>query len=339
MPIEPRARDLAEARLADLSAASGRVIDADTHPSDLSALSSEAAQRRAGSANYYHGRAISADELIAEMDASSVDMALSWQNPAATHYVGDSQANYAALEAANRAVFEAAADHPNRIIPAGWTDPKALGIDGARRMVDRCADEFGVAVMKLNPAQNAFAIDSEPVVAVVDHIVARGLTPAFHYGADTPYTPPEGFAAIARRHPDVSVIGVHMGGGGAGYVEAEDHALASRRMLFELANVFFIESAKRDTHIESDLIEAAHMPGEAWRRIAVASDAPYGRIAWNFGGYRQMFATLRDGARHTDPRLRERPDLFDHEKVAGFMGDNVRALVVKATRRALEANS
>lgn len=338
MAIAARARDLAEARVAMLRAAERPVIDGDTHPTDIAALDPDLAARRAASPNYYHGRAISPDELIAELDGAGVQMALSWQNPAATVYSGDPQGDFDALRRANDAVFAAAERWPDRILPAGWTDPKALGVDGAQRMIDHCADTLGAAVVKLNPAQNAFPIDSDPVLACVDHIVARGLVPAFHYGADTPYTPPAGFAAIAARHPDRPVIGVHMGGGGASYVEGEDHAHASRSLLREHPNVFFIQSAKRDTHIESDFIDAA---GEEaiWRRIAVGSDAPYGRVSWNFGGYRAMFASLTDGERHTDPRLRERPDLIDETKVAGFMGANLRDLLADAWDRALTENS
>ena len=42
-----------------------------------------------------------------------------------------------------------------------------------------------------------------------------------------------------------------------------------------------------------------------------------GRITWNFGGYRGMFAALRNGASHHDARLREWPDLFDQKAVHG----------------------
>ena len=334
MPLSSEAREALETRLRYLGSASGIVIDADTHVSDLATLPPDVnAALRAGP-HYFHGKPISAEDLFAEMDMAGVDGALTWQNPSATAYSDSRSENYDALLAANAAIAAAARTNPERIFPAGWTDPRALGVDGALRLIDTCIDRFGFPIVKLNPAQNGFPIDSEPVLACVDRIVERGAFPAFHYGADTPFTPPEGFAAIARRDPTVTVIGVHMGGGGAGYVEGERHAQESRRMLHDLPNVFFIESAKRDTHIESDLIDAAASSDAAWRRIAVGSDAPYGRMTWNFGGYRLMLASLT-GGKHPDPRLKDKPGLIDAEKVSAYLGDNIRRLLIDAGRRVL----
>jgi hypothetical protein len=70
----------------------------------------------------------------------------------------------------------------------------------------------------------------------------------------------------------------------------------------------------------------------------VASDAPYGRISWNFGGFRAMFATLRDGAAHGDPRLRANPGLFDNAAVHDFMGRNLADLVIRTDLRLLGAS-
>ncbi|WP_421725702.1 amidohydrolase family protein [Bauldia sp.] len=334
MPLSPEARKALEARLRYLESVSGITIDADTHVSDPARLPPDVNAALRASPDYFHGKPMSGDDLIAEMDMASVDGALTWQNPSATAYTDSQSESYDALLAANATIAEAACTYPERIFPAGWTDPRALGVDGAIRMIDTGVDRFGFPIIKLNPAQNGFRIDSEPVLACVDRIVARGAFPAFHYGADTPFTPPEGFAAIAMRHPTVTVIGVHMGGGGAGYVEGERHAQESRRMLHDLPNVFFIESAKRDTHIESDLIDAATSSDAAWRRIAVGSDAPYGRMTWNFGGCRLMLASLASGE-HPDPRLRDAPILIDAEKTAGYLGDNIRGLLIDAGRRVL----
>ena len=112
------------------------------------------------------------------------------------------------------------------------------------------------------------------VLTLVDRIVALGAVPAFHFGADTPFTPAAGLGAVAMRHPDHPVIGVHMGGGGAGYMKADALYTAARELGLQCSNVFFILSAKRDTHIESDLI-AYRAAGAPWRHnLAVASDAP-----------------------------------------------------------------
>jgi hypothetical protein len=62
-------------------------------------------------------------------------------------------------------------------------------------------------------------------------------------------------------------------------------------------------------------------------------------MSWNFGGFRAMFAALRDGSRHNDPRLQAHPTLFDDAMVQGFMGRNLADLVIAADRRLLEGCS
>ncbi len=327
------------ARLAWLAEEGHRlVLDGDTHATDPALVPAPMQARMAAEPGYFHGRPLTAEELVWEMDATDVDAALCWQNPAATPYGDDKAANRAALWAANRAIAEAAERFPRRFIPAGWTDPRALGRDAAIALARACVEELGFAVVKMNPAQNAYPIDDPDVLAVVDALVSLGAVPAFHYGGDTSFTPAEGLARVAARHPGHPVIAVHMGGGGGHFVASEPLYQATRALGLATPNLFWILSARRDTHSESDLIafRAAGAPFD--RAIALASDAPYGRMSWNFGGYRQMFATLRHPG-HPDPRLRADPSLFDDEAVARFMGGNLAALLVEAHRRVLGAGA
>jgi predicted TIM-barrel fold metal-dependent hydrolase len=336
MRLSEGARAVVERRLRHLEDVRDRVvIDGDTHPSDPNLYPPDIRDRVATDPNYYHGRPVSGPELLAEMDQAGVDMALSWQNPAVLRYGQDTRANFEGLKAANRYIADLAEAHPDRIIPAGWTDPKALGLGPAVELARICVEEWGFPIVKMNPAQNAYRIDSEVVLKVVDAIVELGALPAFHFGADTEFTPTEGLEAVASRHPDHPVIGVHMGGGGSHYVHGEATYLGARDLGLRRPNVFYVLSAKRDTHIESDLITYL-MAGDPFRRnIAVASDIPYGRITWNFGGYRGLFAALKDGHRHGDPRLKANPSLFDDAAVQGFMGTNLADLVIAADRRLL----
>jgi hypothetical protein len=129
-------------------------------------------------------------------------------------------------------------------------------------------------------------------------------------------------------------MGVHMGGGGGQFVTSEPLYQATRALGLRRANLFWILSARRDTHSESDLItyRAAGAPFD--RAIALGSDAPYGRMTWNFAGWRAMLASLRDPA-HPDPRIRANPRLFDDAATARFLGGNLVALLVAAHRRVL----
>lgn len=313
------------------------VIDGDTHATDIAAMHPALKSQLEACPDYYHGRPVSAEDLLSEMDMAGVDMALIWQNPAATVYSNNPEADFKALFNANLYIYESALNYPERFIPAGWTDPKALGVADAKKLVNLCVNEFGFAIVKMNPAQNAFPIDSDPVVEVFDHIVRLGAVPAFHFGADTEFTPAEGLKNLAKRFPEHPIIGVHMGGGGAAYPAAEDLYQKARMLGLECPNIHFVLSAKRDTHIESDLITYTLAGEQASSRIFCGSDAPYGRMTWNFGGYRAMFKSLIDSRKHTDSRVRETRNLFNDRVAAQYMGGNMARFMIAAYTSVLES--
>jgi predicted TIM-barrel fold metal-dependent hydrolase len=229
-------------------------------------------------------------------------------------------------------------ENAEKLIPAGWTDPKALGLEKAIQLTEICVLELGFLIVKMNPAQNAFPIDGEDVFRVVDKIRELNAMVAFHYGADTPFTPSEGLEKIAQTFPDVRIIGVHMGGGGAGYLEGEPLYQKTRELGLKYKNLFFIQSAKRDTHIESDFITYTLAGDPHNRQIACGSDTPYGRQTWNFGGYRSLFASLLDSENHTDSRVRNHPELFTTEMIKNYMGRNFVELVIGGYEKMSEAD-
>lgn len=309
------------------------VIDGDTHPTDLSRLDGEILQRYKSTLDYYHGRPISHDELLKEMESAGVDMSLTWQNPAALLYTEDPEVNFKKLLQANADISEYAYRHQNKFIPAGWTDPKALGLDKAIELVSICVEEFGFPIVKMNPAQNGFPIDSEEVITIIRHIVKLGATPALHYGGDTEFTPANGLGKLAGLHPDHPLIGVHMGGGGSHYVDGENLYLETRELGLHNPNLFFILSAKRDSHIESDLINYTLAGPPFVDNLACGSDAPYGKVSWNYGGFERMFKSLSQGKGHPDIRLQHNPELFTRKVIQGYMGRNLAQLVIASCRR------
>lgn len=311
------------------------VIDADTHVSDLNSLKGTVKERYNKSDNYYQGRPISAEDLLQEMKLAAVDVSLIWQNPAATDYSEDKKYNFESLYKANRYISDTANAYPNRFVPAGWTDPKALGMEKALELAEICVEEFGFPIVKLNPAQNAFPLDSENVFTVFEKVIEMGAIPAFHYGADTPFTPPEGLAKLAERFRDHKLIAVHMGGGGAGYIEADPQYTKSRELGLAYSNINYVLSAKRDTHIESDLITYQLAGTPFNNNLFCASDAPYGRQTWNFGGFRWMFKSLQDNKNHTDKRVRDHEGLFNEAVTQNYMGKNFAALVIEGYERIL----
>jgi predicted TIM-barrel fold metal-dependent hydrolase len=315
------------------------VIDADTHITDVDNLTGAIRQRYQSEPGYYHTRPISAEDLLREMSLASVDMALIWLNPASTHYNNDPDQNAESLMAGNLYIRDAAARHPHKFIPAGWTDPKACGIGNAIRIVEICVCELGFPLVKMNPAQNSYPINCPEVLLVVDRIVELGAVPVFHFGADTPYTPAEGFEAIAARHPDHPILGVHMGGGGASYVEAEELYRKARELGLRRSNIRFVFSARRDTHTEEDLI-TYQIAGPPYSfNLFCGSDAPYGRMTWNFGGFRAMFDSLLRSECHTDERVRSHPVLFTPEAVRAYLGGNFARFVVSACEHLLQTQN
>lgn len=336
--MNPEVSDSIRRRLAYLEEhGSALVIDADTHITDTGALRGAVADRYAEAGyDYYHGRPISAEDLVAEMEMAGVDMALCWQNPATTPYGDDLEANFQALLEANAYVAESALRYPARIVPGGWTDPKALGLEGALRLTEILVREFGMLFVKMNPAQNRFPIDSADVRAVVARIAELGAIPAFHFGADTTYTPADGLEALAKAFPDTAILAIHMGGGGAAYVDADPTYLRARELGLEYPNIRYALSAKRDTHIETALIRYSLAGPPFSSHLYCASDAPYGRMTWNFGGFRAMLAGLVDGRDHPDPRVRENPQAFTPGRAQAFLGGNFASFLVENYRPFLE---
>lgn len=311
------------------------VIDGDVHPTEREALLDDIRARVDSDPNYYHGRPLLTEELLLRMNQARIDVALCWQNPAVLKYGPDPADNAGRLVEANRRIAALGELHPERIIPAGWTDPKALGLERAISLARQCVEEFAMPVVKMNPAQNHYPIDSDEVARVVDAIVELGAVPAFHFGSDTPFTPAAGLERIARRHPNHPLIGVHMGGGGGHFVEAEPTYQEARKVGLQNPNIFFILSAMRDTHLESALISYAQAGAPYARNLGVGSDAPYSGMLWNFGAFRTLFAAMRDGSGYGDPRLAAMPHLFDDKMISGFMGGNLARLVADACERIL----
>lgn len=130
-----------------------------------------------------------------------------------------------------------------------------------------------------------------------------------------------------------------MGGGGAGYVQAEETYLKTRELGLRMPNIKFILSTKRDTHFESDLI-AYQLAGSPYKNnLFCGSDAPYGRQTWNFGGYDRMFTSLMHGAEHTDQRLRDQPRIFTQKDVHNYLGGNFAQFIIEWYTRFLEISN
>lgn len=311
-------------------------IDADVHLTDTDNLAGEIGRQFANSSDYYHGRPIAADTLLKQMEIAGIDMSLCWQNPAATQYSDDASFNYDSLLAANRYVVDSARRFPQRIVPAAWTDPKALGVARAIELAEFCVNEFGVGIVKINPAQNQFPINSPDVIKLVEAIINTGAIVAFHYGADTPYTPPEGLEEVAERFPDEPFIAVHMGGGGASFEDSEHMYTESRKLGLRRSNLYFVLSAKRDAHMESDFVTYQLAGSPYSEHLLSASDSPYGNQVFQFAGLRAMLEGFLSASDYPDRRVRENPQLFNRSVIQNYLGGNFARLMVWVYDRLLK---
>jgi hypothetical protein len=126
-----------------------------------------------------------------------------------------------------------------------------------------------------------------------------------------------------------------MGGGGPSYMEGEIHYQKARELGLKHANIKFIESAKRDTHIESDFI-TYQLAGEPFSKtffvpVMLLMAGKPGISA----AYRAMFESLKNGKNHTDKRLQQNPDLFDDDIVQNYLGRNFVELVIEGYEKLL----
>ena len=312
------------------------VIDTDTHITHPDEIGEENEKELSKHNGYFHGMPICAEQLLNEMDLSNVDMALTWQNPSCITYSQDLENNYRLLLKANTYIYESSRKYPTRFIPAGWTDPKALGVKGAIRLVEYLISEYGFGIVKMNPAQNQFYLDSSEVVEVLDTIIELAAVPAFHIGSDTPYTPVTALEKIATMYKDHQIIAVHMGGGGGGYLESEENYQKIRDLGLRYPNIKFPLSAKRDTHIESDLI-SYELAGDPFNKnLFYASDAPYGKIGWNIGGFRALIQNLKQDSYIGDKRLLQNPGLFNSITEKRILGGNFANFIVDVYNKLLQ---
>ena len=149
---------------------------------------------------------ISIDELIRRMDEIGVDRAVAWPM---LSYQREINSDNATIHAGYMA-------HPDRIIPFGGVNPR-LGIEQARDELERCIKVYGMRGVKLNGARDVFYIDDpELSLPLVDMIAEAGLILAFHCGVnDFERTHPFRIAKISKRHPNLKIMLVHMGGAGS----------------------------------------------------------------------------------------------------------------------------
>ena len=215
------------------------IIDADVHISPT----------------FEGGNSITIDELLRRMERAGVDKALTWLQPPYRREVDE----------ANRYVYEATKNFPDKILGFGWIDPN-LGVEKAKDMVKRCIYNYGFFGVKLNGAQNNFYIDDPKLsIPVIEEIAKSGKILAFHVGADAyEQTHPFRVGKIAKQFPRQQILMVHMGG--ASFADLSNAAIEIAQ---ENPNLTLIGSAIRSIPI----LKAIKTLGAS--RVCFGSDTPF----------------------------------------------------------------
>jgi predicted TIM-barrel fold metal-dependent hydrolase len=153
----------------------------------------------------HSGPGIGIDELLRQMDEVGIDRAVCWPMVSYTREMATD----------NRAIYEGARAHPERIINLSGVNP-LLGLEEARDELRRCIEVYGVKGVKLNGARDGYYIDDPALSLPLIEIAAEaGIAVAFHCGAnDFEKTHPFRIAKISDQFPDLPIMMVHMGGSG-----------------------------------------------------------------------------------------------------------------------------
>jgi hypothetical protein len=215
--------------------------------------------------------AMTAPELIVEMDRAEVDRALVWLKPPYDKNI----------DPENQAVYKAVRRYPDRLIGLGWANPR-LGKDATEATIKRCFEEYGFSGIKFNGAQDDYLIDDEKnALPFIEQAARYGKLIAFHIGADFyENTHPYRMGHIAARFPEISFLMVHMGGAGKPtlYRAAIETAL-------KYPNITLIGSAID----ERAILSAIKVLGA--ERLCFGSDMPFNLMHVQLAKYR---ALLRD---------------------------------------------
>ncbi len=231
------------------------IIDADCHVSSAK----------------HDALAMTADELLRQMDRAGVDRALIWLKPV---YDRD-------IEPELAAIHEAARRHPDRFIPFGWCNPR-LGDRRARDLILRSFEEYDFRGIKFNGAQDDYVIDDDEVaMPYVEMAASYGRPLAFHVGGDFPEnTHPYRLRRIAEIFPDREFLLIHIGG--AAFPPLDRAAVEVAQAC---PNVHLIGSAVHERAIEN----AIRVVGA--ERVMFGSDMPFFYMHTRLAMYR---ALLRD---------------------------------------------
>jgi len=196
------------------------------------------------------------------------------QRMAAVIFTVDAEAATGQPSLSNEQIAEAAAQHPDVLIPFGSVDPArgAAGVRAVRRLVE----EFGIRGFKFHPSLQAFAPNARSIYPMYEEIQALGVPALFHtgqtgIGAGLPggrgiklrYSDPMLIDDVAADFPDLTIIMAHPS------VPWQDAAIS---IATHKANVYIDLSGWSPKYFPPQLVRAAN--GLLKHKVLFGSDYP-----------------------------------------------------------------
>lgn len=193
-------------------------------------------------------------ELVAIMDSVGIDKACVF----APLWIGGEFFDPEFVEA-NRAVFQATQEFPDRLVGYGRVNPK-VG-QAALDELERCIQDYGFKGLKLHPDTEGYKTNNLDIMAPVFERLARENWVTFFHSGYFPTCQPALFAPLAQAFPTVPIILAHIG-----YRHWEDAAVLAR-----LFPNIYLETAGNST--PATINGSIRMAGAD--RVLFGTDSPY----------------------------------------------------------------
>ena len=212
-----------------------RVVDFHTHifPPELIARREAYLQHDLWFGQLYSNpkaRMVGAEDLIAEMDRSGVDVSVTF---------GFAWADQELCREANDYVLEAASRWPERLVGFAVVNPAA---EGAIDELERCMAAGMRGLGELMPDGQGYALDDPRVDTVIQRMVDRHLPTLIHAGEPVGHGYPGKSSAtlqplyqLSLRHPDATLVAAHWGGGLLFYELMPEVRQALRNVYYDTA--------------------------------------------------------------------------------------------------------
>jgi predicted TIM-barrel fold metal-dependent hydrolase len=163
----------------------------------------------------------SADSMLRVMDRCGVRMAV----------VSATRAISTEVMAGNAEVVTMARQHPGRFAGYAVFNPHEAG---SLADVQRTLDEPGIIGIKIHPDVQAYSVNGPLYAPIFEYAAQRGVPMLTHTYADSPYSDPLQFDAIAAQWPSVVILLGHSGVTGEGHRRAMQVALKHPNLYLEL---------------------------------------------------------------------------------------------------------